>query len=105
MHEWSSQRKNLLLITGHTHVPVFASGRYFEHPSNKIETAEPQHLAKPVYYNTGCCCFDDGDITGIEIANGSIRLVKWYDEEVGSKMKILEEVSFAQLITDMESTT
>ena len=31
----------------------------------------------PVYFNTGCCRFDDGDITGIEIDNGKIRLIKW----------------------------
>ena len=32
---------------------------------------------KPFYFNTGCCSFADGDITGIEIADGEIRLVKW----------------------------
>lgn len=32
---------------------------------------------KPCYFNTGCCSFSDGDITGIEIENGHIRLIKW----------------------------
>ena len=32
---------------------------------------------KSCYYNTGCCRFDDGDITGIEIVDGDMRLVKW----------------------------
>jgi hypothetical protein len=32
---------------------------------------------KPTYFNSGCCCFEDGTITGIEIAGGNIRLVKW----------------------------
>jgi hypothetical protein len=32
---------------------------------------------RPCYFNTGCCKFSDGDITGIEIENGEIRLVKW----------------------------
>ena len=32
---------------------------------------------KPGYFNSGCCCFDDGTITGIEIADGCIRLIKW----------------------------
>ncbi len=32
---------------------------------------------KPSYFNSGCCCFDDGTITGIEISAGFIRLIKW----------------------------
>jgi hypothetical protein len=32
---------------------------------------------KPAYFNTGCCKFSDGDITGIEIADGELRLIKW----------------------------
>lgn len=31
----------------------------------------------PILYNTGCCIFEDGDITGIEIDQGFIKLVKW----------------------------
>ena len=80
MSEWSGAQQNLLLITGHTHVPVFASGRYFNHPSNNIP-GKAQDLIKPSYFNTGCCCFDDGDITGIEIESGFIHLIKWHEEE------------------------
>ncbi len=29
------------------------------------------------YFNTGCCRFEDGDITGIELEDGVLRLVKW----------------------------
>jgi predicted phosphodiesterase len=100
MYEWSSGQKNLLLITGHTHSPVFASGRYLNHPSNKIHTDAAHGLLTPGYFNSGCCCFDDGDITGIEIADGFIRLIKWYDEEHGSKRKVLEEISFTDLVKD-----
>ena len=32
---------------------------------------------KPSYFNTGCCSFSDRSITGIEIAGGEIRLVRW----------------------------
>jgi predicted phosphodiesterase len=101
MYDWSSKRRNLLLITGHTHSPVFASGRYFNHPNNNMVTDEEKTLLSPGYFNTGCCCFDDGDITGIEIADGYIRLVKWYDEEHGSKKMILEEIAFDKLIEDL----
>ena len=32
---------------------------------------------KPCYFNTGCCSFSDGDITGIEITGREISLVRW----------------------------
>jgi UDP-2,3-diacylglucosamine pyrophosphatase LpxH len=32
---------------------------------------------RPAYFNTGCCCFKDGQITGIEIAGDRIRLIRW----------------------------
>jgi hypothetical protein len=35
----------------------------------------------PCYFNTGCSCYPDGDITGIEIAEGEIRLIRWPNEE------------------------
>lgn len=31
----------------------------------------------PCYFNTGCCKFSDCDITGIELVDGVLRLVKW----------------------------
>lgn len=31
----------------------------------------------PLIFNTGCSIFHDGDITGIEIDQGMIRLIKW----------------------------
>ncbi len=100
MYEWSSNRKNLLLITGHTHKPVFASGKYASKESHKIETGSNGQL-KPSYFNTGCCCFNDGDITGIEIADGDIRLIKWFTENDVSKRMILEEMPLQQLLKDL----
>lgn len=99
MYEWSSSKKDLLLVTGHTHQPVFASGKYSAHPGATIGT-ESIHI-KPTYFNTGCCCFSDGDITGIEIAGGFIRLIKWYDEDTVSKRKVLEEIAWADLLKDL----
>jgi hypothetical protein len=34
-------------------------------------------VAPPCYFNTGCCSFPDGDVTGLEIADGELRLVRW----------------------------
>jgi hypothetical protein len=44
---------------------------------------------KPCYFNTGCCCFPDGDITGIEIADGQIRLVRWPDAQGRPRPRVL----------------
>jgi len=38
-------------------------------------------MEKPCYFNTGCCCYLDGDITGLELAEGEIRLVRWPDDQ------------------------
>lgn len=106
MHEWSSRRKNLLLITGHTHKPVFASGLYFDHPNNtinetKIAAAERRSKLKPSYFNGGCCCYNDGDITGIEIANGKISLIKWHWNNNISERSVLEEEELGELVKEL----
>jgi hypothetical protein len=49
---------------------------------------------KPVYFNTGCCCFSDGDMTGIEIADGCIRLIKWSGK---NGREVLEEKRLVEL--------
>jgi len=119
MYDWSSAEKNTLLITGHTHQPVFMSLTHLEILYQKfnnaksnnndslvksieeeIKKAQPKNetapdLSKviPSYFNSGCCCFDDGDITGIEIADGCIRLIRWK-----TGREILEEIK----LTDLE---
>lgn len=52
--------------------------------------------AKPCYFNTGCCCFDDGDITGLEIDGDELRLVRWPDDEGKARAKILAVASLAE---------
>ena len=128
MYQWSSRQNNLLLITGHTHQPVFKSLTHLERLYIQLEKAEQQgdtnavndlqqqiskHVMKgeakftfpgyrPSYFNTGCCCFDDGDITGIEIAGGCIRLIKWeYDKVGNSKRFVLEESSLKEVLTSL----
>jgi predicted phosphodiesterase len=121
MYDWSSQQENLLLITGHTHQPVFESLTHLERLYKKllgarnskdmsaaadfekeINKRKHQHSnlsidylhMKPSYFNSGCCCFSDGDITGVEIAEGKIRLVKWGKE---NGREILEEAALDKL--------
>lgn len=125
MYEWSSQQLNLLLITGHTHQPVFESMTHLERLYKNLLIARQQndsaaiaglqeeiafrrqeydhvsedylHL-KPTYFNTGCCCFSDGDITGIEIENGEIRLIRWKTEETASERTVLEKADINRLL-------
>ncbi|MEO7767781.1 MAG: metallophosphoesterase, partial [Ferruginibacter sp.] len=101
MYEWSSKRKNIFLITGHTHKPVFASGKYAPAEKHTINTEDTNAALKPTYFNTGCCCYNDGDITGIEIADGFIRLIKWHMENAIPVRKVLEEKKVASLIMDL----
>jgi len=125
MYEWSSNQQNMLLVTGHTHQPVFQSltileklYKEFQFASkgtdkgkveeivNTIKKIEKEFTAvsvdymtmKPTYFNTGCCCFSDGDITGIEIAEGSIRLIKW---SFRKGREILEERKLEELMKEI----
>jgi predicted phosphodiesterase len=101
MYEWSSQHNNLVLITGHTHQPVFESLTHLERiqreEAKKEDRDNPFTKVKPSYFNTGCCCFDDGDITGIEISHGMIRLVKWEANNGISQRVELEKTELATL--------
>lgn len=130
MYEWSATQKNLLLISGHTHKPVFASLDHIERLAKQLEKARSDNnhdkikyltaelekrkaeyagkkiirtMAKPTYFNTGCCCFNDGDITGIEIADGFIRLIKWEMSGKESKRKVLEESPLFYVFDQLKS--
>ncbi|CAN5332917.1 metallophosphoesterase family protein [soil metagenome] len=100
MYEWSSHKNDLLLITGHTHKPVFASGIYSEEAASKISITGEEKI-KLSYFNSGCCCYSDGDITGIEIENGMIRLIKWHSENDVQTRSVLEEMSLEMLAREL----
>ncbi|RYG52000.1 MAG: metallophosphoesterase [Chitinophagaceae bacterium] len=124
MYEWSAVQKDTLLITGHTHQPVFVSLTHIERLYREFQYAKKnddntlmqtieaeirkreQEFAavaidyltmKPSYFNSGCCCFIDGDITGIEIENGQIRLIKWSQHDKNPGRQVLEEMALAEL--------
>ena len=126
MYEWSCTKQNVILITGHTHQPVFESLTHLERLYRQLSFAKTKNdpalvdkveaeirnrrkeyssihddfiSLKPTYFNTGCCCFSDGDITGIEISDGVIRLIKWkYDKNNNSEREILEEMKLQDLL-------
>lgn len=131
MHEWSTTRKQLLFISGHTHKPVFSSMDHIDRLHTQLSDARltgppetivalekaladrkaeyagkslPRVHPKPTYFNTGCCCFADGDITAIELENGMIRLVKWQYENGDPKRFVLEESSLAYVFEKVVSS-
>jgi predicted phosphodiesterase len=120
MYEWAAQQQNLILITGHTHQPVFESLTHLERLYKQLQqaTGNTEECAKleleikkrdknfkpdyplipdlkPSYFNSGCCCFSDGDCTGIEISDQSISLVKWSKE---NGRELLEQKPFTELL-------
>lgn len=65
MDFWASIRNKYLIVSGHTHQYIFGS--------YAIEDQD----AKPCYFNTGCCSYGNGNISGLEISNNKIRLIEW----------------------------
>jgi hypothetical protein len=45
----------------------------------RAEPHDPIDLERPSYFNSGCCSFGDGDVTGLEFSDGRVRLVRWLD--------------------------
>jgi UDP-2,3-diacylglucosamine pyrophosphatase LpxH len=130
----------LVLITGHTHKPVFrrrkssgalptgvpvpteaqarerlAAAEREGHPA--VERAElhamveyvatkpygapPVKIEPPCYFNTGCCSFGDGNITGIEIADGEIRLVRWLNDGGEPKPHKLDSCPLREILDEV----
>lgn len=68
------RENNQMIITGHTHKHAFA------------------RPGEVLYFNSGCCT-NKGYITGIEIQDGQIMMVKWSENKVGNRYpKIIREV-------------
>jgi len=124
MYEWSIAQKNVILITGHTHQPVFNSLTHLERLYLQLEEAKAINDTKaileieneiparrrefdfvnnsfrnmnPSYFNTGCCCFKGGNITGIEISGNSIRLIKWSKVNGVPTRSVAEEASILSI--------
>ena len=92
MYNWASAQEKMMLIAGHTHKPVWA-GR------TKEQQGEPGSL--PAYFNTGCCKFSDGDITGMEIEDGMLRLIRWKTTPTGPLRTVLQEARLRDLFAQL----
>ena len=70
LYKWSSKQKDIISIAGHTHRPIWLSHTHKEQKEGKV-------TKKECYFNTGCCCCSDGDITGITITSQRMQLIKY----------------------------
>lgn len=97
MYAWARARPSVVMIAGHTHRPVFYDSPAPPPPPSTDDGVDPASteaahayvaaandrrpppftFERPCYFNTGCCSFPDGDITGIELLGDEIRLVRW----------------------------
>ena len=57
--------------------------------------------SRPCYFNSGCCSFGDGDITGLEIADGEIRLVRWPEDDGSLRPKVLARSSLSRVFGEL----
>jgi len=146
LYRWSRAQKDLILIAGHTHRPVWTSQTHLDGLLNRLrylqghrqgykpddrlqkiqtllaEIDERERKYPPCndtiktrscYFNTGCCVFDDGDITGMEIDGGAgasaekddqlaeMRLVKWGPAVGGEPGQAARQVLESQTLEEI----
>lgn len=116
----------VLFVAGHTHHPIFMNHDLVERMLRSIEalkkTGTKRNLkraavlraaleysradlgpnrqmgrAQSCFFNTGCCCFKDGSITGMEITRKKIRLVRWWDAANRAERMILGSLKLRDL--------
>jgi UDP-2,3-diacylglucosamine pyrophosphatase LpxH len=58
---------------------------------------------KPGYFNTGCCSFADEKITGIEIADGEMRLVRFPNDDDKPYPKTLQSKSLVEIFEELQN--
>ena len=92
MYNWASAQEKMMLIAGHTHRPVWAG---------RTKEAQAQPGSLPAYFNTGCCKFADGDITGMEIQDGALRLIRWKTTAGVSFRTVLQEAPLRALFAQL----
>lgn len=118
MSAWAGSHPDKpVLITGHTHRPVFwdstpppaaapavDGGDADDCADYEFERAQMRNRPKaytlptPCYFNTGCCCFGDGDVTGLELADNEIRLVRWPLDDGTPRRKMLAHRSLDDVL-------
>jgi len=126
LYNWAVEQEGLVLIAGHTHHPVFFQRETIDDLEHALEKArnkgDPDEIARgraslefarvrestrgfmmdqPCYFNSGCCCFADGDITGLEVDSGMIRLVRWPDDRGKPQPTCLTEMKLKDVFREV----
>jgi UDP-2,3-diacylglucosamine pyrophosphatase LpxH len=78
-----AQAHQMLLIAGHTHRPML--------------NVEQRAAFSTHYINDGCCVHDDA-ITGLELDQGEIRLVKWHNLHNALRRTVLKQADLGALL-------
>lgn len=119
--QWAVSKPGMLILTGHTHHPVFPSPLHYERLSAAYDELRHQPEAfgsealeqveadlafaraqeKPCYLNSGCCCFSDGSLTALELAAGSLRLVRWRPGARRPRREVLASARLKRLLADV----
>lgn len=64
----------------------------------------PKAMELPCYFNTGCCSYGDGDVTGLEIADGEIRLVRWLNDDARPDVQPLAQKPLREVLKAVEGS-
>ncbi len=133
MYEWAAVQDCLILVAGHTHRPVWSSQTHLQILETQLarlegmdeadasaaerlalEEAIAERRAKnppcndtekaiPCYFNTGCCKYRSGNITGIELVDGELRLVRWRREN--ETREVLESVPITDVFDQLRAVS
>jgi hypothetical protein len=76
----------------------------FSKATQRDRAARALRAEPPCYFNAGCCSFPDGDVTGLEIADGEIRLVRWPDDMGDPRRKELGRKRLADVLEEVKTT-
>lgn len=121
VYNWAVRKPGMIIITGHTHHPVFPSPARFDQLTATYDDLRHQPEAyesevldliqadlafarsqeQPCYLNSGCCSFSDGSLTAIEIASGAIRLVRWRMTAKRPQRDVLARARLKRLLADV----
>lgn len=80
---------------------LYAELEWVKSKSNSETSGMPANEPLPCFFNTGCCSFGDGDITGLEIADGEIRLVRWPDDTGKPKKKEIKSEKLDKIFNEL----
>lgn len=75
-----------------------AKDRYCEHEHHK-RALDP----RPSYFNSGCGCYADGNVTGIEIEGQEIRLVKWAGGGAAARRDVLSADTLPRVFAELDA--